>query len=395
MINKKSKLLKYLIIFISLFFIIFLFLIFIDGFNNNKNSNNKIIVENTFKIIKESNIKKDGKVYGYQLLRFKGKDNPSYGIYYPNGNIDNKKETVVITAPYLKIDWSGEKIDSFHLDAVSISKNTESANLFLINNFSVLIVFARFYEKGDINDDVNDIIAGLLFLENKTEKIGIWGSSWGGFEALYASINSPVKPLVGTISYPPSDMELWLNWTYLMQKEYFWKPYQKKIIDGSGGNYSNWDYDYINNNLKTQFLIIHAFEDTLVPFNHSYQLVKNSDKFNEMWLHKIEKELSHGEPTHGGLLPFEHTISTIYLMSKLTSRDLISAVDKKAIDFYINDLELFQNQGININWSILLFENLFKPNIKYYDLETSKLITSQELKLEFQPKLSRIGIVIK
>ncbi|MBT3356578.1 prolyl oligopeptidase family serine peptidase [bacterium] len=351
--------------------------------------NGEFEVKNEFKIIKSSSIKKDDKQYNYKLIRLEGENDPAYAVYYPN---QNAKETILITAPYEKIDWSGERIDSHHWKPHSVVDATESANLSLINGFAVLLVYARFYEGGNINNDIEDIVAGLKFLENKTEKIGIYGGSWGGFEALYGAVNSSVKPVVGVAFYPPSDMESWLNWTKESPGEDFWKPYQKRVEEGAKNEYEKWNHEYIARNLETNFLIVHAYQDTLVPFSQSYDLVNSSDRFDEMWLLKKEEKLSHGKSLHAEKISMETMSSFVYLMRGLTDRELLMIFDRVGVDNYLADLEVLKEGGEDISWSKSLFEKMFSPNINYYDVETAKIVTSQELKKEYQEGIEKLEV---
>ncbi len=349
----------------------------------------KIEVKNEFKVIKSSEIKKDGEAYTYQMLRFKGKHDPSYGVYFSN---KKAKETILVTAPYDRINWTGEKIDSHHWNSHTIAQATESANLYLKNGFGVLIVYARFYQGGDISNDIEDIVAGLEFLEDKTEKIGIYGGSWGGFEALYGAVNSSVKPVVGVAFYPPSDMESWLNWTRESPSEDFWKPYQKRVEKGAKNGYENWSHNYIARNLETNFLIVHAYQDSLVPFFQSYDLVNSSDRFQEMWLLKKEGKLSHGESLHTEKISMEIMSSFVYLMRGLTDRELLMIFDRTSVDNYLADLESLKGEGKNISWSKALFAKIFSPNINYYDVKAERVVTSQELKKEYQEEIKKLGV---
>lgn len=346
-------------------------------------------VKNEFKIIKSSSFKKEGKKYHYELLRLEGKNMPAYAVYYPN---KGAKEVVLVTMPYERIDWSGEEVDSHHWKPHTIASATESANLSLMNGFGVLLVYARFYQGGDIDNDVEDISAGLNFLENRSEKIGIYGGSWGGFEALYAATNSRVKPIVGVAFYPPSDFEKWLNWTYQSEERDFWEPYQKRAEAGSKEGFSRWSHEYIAKNLETSFLVVHAKEDSLVPFEQSLELANKTEKIDRMWLRKKHTRLSHGEPYHEEVIPMENMFSFVYLMSGLTDRELLMLLDKKAIKNYIDDLKILKTEGEDIVWSRLIFEKFFKHNLKYYDIETEEIILGPELKTEFQDSLRELGI---
>jgi|APSaa5957512622_1039677.scaffolds.fasta_scaffold02646_6 hypothetical protein len=283
-------------------------------------------IPNSTKILKEGTIDKNDKTYSYQLLRLEGKNEPSYAVYIQN----DRPETVFITKPYTAIDWTEEKIDQKQWNPQSIEEITEESNIYLYNGFSVLNVFGRFYTEGDIENDINDMLAGMNFLSNKTKKIGITGMSWGGFEAIYTAANSNPKPIVGVAYYPPTDFQSWRNWAENTNEDFF-TPYIERIDKTTQGNFTSWSHDYLAANLETKFLIIHAHEDTLVPIEQSISLSKLSDKINLLTLNLEKGKLSHGEQSQD-ILPIEYSIAPAYLMRALTKDNITIIVDKKAIE---------------------------------------------------------------
>lgn len=315
--KKKTK------IILSVTLLIILILVF--------NQNTKPILNST-EILKEGTINKNDKTYSYQLLRLEGKNEPSYAIYIQN----ERPETVLITKPYAAIDWTEEKIDQKQWQHISIEEAIEESNIYLYNGFSVLSVFARFYTGGDIENDINDIIAGLDFLSNKTEKIGITGMSWGGFEAIYAAANSDSKPIIGVAYFPPTELESWRNWAESDNEDFF-TPYIKKIDNTTKGNFTSWSHSYLANNLETKFLIIHAHEDTLVPVEQSITLSKLSNKIDLLLFNWQSAKLSHGEPNQGPI-PIGSSIAPAYLMRALTEDKITTMVDKKAMENIENEL---------------------------------------------------------
>ncbi|MBI9105465.1 MAG: prolyl oligopeptidase family serine peptidase [Spirochaetales bacterium] len=269
---------------------------------------------------------KDGSRYSYQLLRLTGKTAPSYAVYFPG----EKTESVLLTRPYIAINWTGEEIDSIQSNPVSVDEMLESSMIYIINGFPVLNVFARFYSGGDIQNDIDDITAGIDFLSKKTDKIGISGSSWGGFEAIYGAVKSTLKPIVGVAYYPPSDMESWYNWT-ISTGETFFNPYKARIETATNGNFSKWSHDYIVENLETDFLLIHAPQDTLVPVEQSVNLANLSDRVNLFIQQRATQPLSHGEMLNEYTIPIDITLSTSYLMYNLTDGDILTIADSRAL----------------------------------------------------------------
>ncbi len=77
----------------------------------------------------------------------------------------------------------------------------------LWNDASVLVVFGRFYAGGSVRDDVADMAAGMWLAaelpSTDRTRIGLWGGSWGGFEALFAAQQaSPIHASISSTSPP-------------------------------------------------------------------------------------------------------------------------------------------------------------------------------------------------
>ena len=278
-------------------------------------------------VIREGKVFNNGRWYPYQLLRLEGRNTPSYAVYFPR----SKTETVLLTRPYTAINWTGEEVDLFQSNTASVGQILDDSMVYVINGFTVLNVFARFYTGGDIQNDIDDITAGIDFLSGKTDKIGISGGSWGGFEALYGAANASLKPAAGVAYYPPSDMESWYNWT-VGTGESFFSPYRGRIDAAANGDFSRWSHEYLAENLETEFLLVHAPQDTLVPIQQSQNLAAMSERIHLFTMQRESAPLSHGELAGDYTIPIDTTISTAYLMSKLSADEILTIVDSRALE---------------------------------------------------------------
>ena len=83
--------------------------------------------------------------------------------------------------------------------------------LWHVHNFGVLLAYGRFYAGGDIENDRDDMVTAMRFLEASRvvdrQHVGVMGGSWGGFQALYAGAYAPssVKPAAIVATAPLSD----------------------------------------------------------------------------------------------------------------------------------------------------------------------------------------------
>lgn len=255
----------------------------------------------------------DGKAFDYKLLRFNqpGKA-PSYGQYFPPPD-GGAGPIVVVTQPYAGAGWTGEEVDrrwqakaptySLYPDTdspgadggdtivyqpMSVEDGVSQSFIYLFHNVGVLQVFARFYAGGSIENDVDDVVGGFRFLEveptARKNEIGIFGGSWGGFEAVYGAMRAPesVRPKVGMAAYPLTDFEFQEHYlTHLGEKfsapgqiaavEAFFAPYRRRIAASTSGTqgFSRWNAAAVRAELRTPMNFLHDEFDVLVPIEET------------------------------------------------------------------------------------------------------------------------------
>ncbi len=261
-----------------------------------------------------------------QLVRIVHADGSTTYVHFLMADKPGPRPTVVLTQPYAGIEWSGEAVDTrwagyfanrpnpqpnetqfLHEDVDGPSTNATIKILYesqplaqakaqalphLLNDFSVVLVYGRFYAGGSVRNDIDDMRAGMWFVAEQANidhaRIGVLGGSWGGFEALYASAYGDVRarPLVTVALYPPADfvtMERHFASRTGLAGDYL-RPYVNRIHATTGGapatptaNYNGLTIPELcptsTTGLPANLLVLHDDNDNLVPVEQSRSLV--------------------------------------------------------------------------------------------------------------------------
>lgn len=294
-----------------------------------------------------------GQTWPYQLLKLEVPGRAAtYAQWFPPRK-PGVSPTVVLTKPYDGIAWTGEAVDAkwaargagIHPDdseqhygpgssPIAFTPTTPElvageAFIYLVHDFGVLAVFGRFYAGGDLQNDRDDMNAGMRFLAQAsnvdTKRIGIFGGSWGGYEALYAAADAPstVVPSVGVALSPLSDFAAEVDYVSrwvparvsdpAMRSRYqqFFEPYFRRIYSTTGGDpvtpgtdYTRWTAAHLASTVQTPFLILHDDWDTLIPVEHTRALVAQAPRrFTSMYLQNLATvDWNTLPPDHGPLL---------------------------------------------------------------------------------------------
>lgn len=264
-----------------------------------------------------------GAPVAYELLRLQVGDRaPAYAQWMPATSPDGGLAPVLlVTRPYDGIGWTGEEVDqrwasqgngffpdvdspgapanpgSIVYTGISPQREVDETFIWRLHDVSVLSVYGRFYAGGSIQNDVDDMVAGLEFLAREpgvdTARIGIFGGSWGGFEAVYGAAFAPERatPKVGVALYPLTDFAAEVDFiTRVMPQRYtlpasrdaneaFFAPYLRRVVattgdvPDAGGDFSGFDVNAVASRLRTPFLILHEDFDTLVDVTQTERLV--------------------------------------------------------------------------------------------------------------------------
>jgi len=361
--------------FAAVFFTCFTLLLF-PGCDSD--SGNTVTPPDSFRavVVGSGTISNDGTDYPYQLLRleFDGKE-PSYAQWFPHPD-GKDAPAVMLTDPYGQITWNGDVLpegaDERTPEAVFLD-----ANIYLINGFSALNVFGRYYAGGDIRNEVDDMVAGLRFLAQAPrvmrDRIAVYGGSWGGFESVYASAHAPegAVPRVGVALYPVSDFQEFMHYLTVdiplieneeKRNQYinFFAPFVERINAGTGGDYSRWTRAYLLSRLRTPYLVLHDQWDTLIPYQHSKDLADQSaGMVRGIWflkgsaadLNALPYGYGHGDlqlKDGGGTqysMPMYLTLSLAYLLKELALPEqiIINGYDPDALDDFVAYLKTYKD----------------------------------------------------
>lgn len=253
-------------------------------------------------------------VYPYRRLRLKTSDGrAAYAIWFaaPGATATAKAPAVLLSDPYAGIDWTGDAVDTEAFaeagteefvmlpdrrgpsagetmpilapyDYATIDNAGGFALPYLINGISALVVYQRFYAGGDLQDDIDDTLAGLAFLRTEpsvdSTRTGLWGSSYGGSLVLHAAAQAPaaLKPAYGALSTPLVDYERfvpyveWLTATNVDSGRVYLRlqPFSRRAKAAaarrSDGLQSYGSAALVAGN-STKFLYIHDSFDTISP----------------------------------------------------------------------------------------------------------------------------------
>ncbi|MFY2556997.1 alpha/beta hydrolase family protein [Corallococcus terminator] len=376
-----------------------------------------------------------GQVWQYHLLRLQevGKA-PTYAQWFPPRN-PGLWPTMMLTRPYDGITWTGEAVDQkwaqrgpgVHPDdsephhhagsspiAFSISPPefiAAESFFYLFHDFGVLNVFGRFYAGGDIQNDRDDMHAGMRFLAQAPgvdrSRIGVHGGSWGGFEALYAAADAPaeVRPKVGVALFPLSDFAR--QYDYLtsvvpsrvsdpvLRNQYatFFEPYRRRIDATTGGppgtpgaDYGRWTREHLAPKLTTPFLVIHEDWDTLVPVEQTQTLASLvGPRLSAMYLlHLNAPDWNTRGLDHGLLVgQYGHSVNTVTLGHLLTnlggpSQLLFVPFVQDNLVTWLWEVRILQYFGRDMSAVAPRLRELADPRVVFFELTTGNVILGAE-----------------
>lgn len=389
----------------------------------------------TVEILQEATYSSGDTSYPYQLLKLQAAGaEPTYAQWFPPSPEDGKRPVMLVTRPYDGIDWSGDPIDqkwaargagaydddnepSFGPGSSQIAytpvahlKAAEEAAMYRIHKMGALFVYGRYYAGGSIWNEVDDMTTGLAFLAQRqdvdTANIGVFGGSWGGFEAVYAAAYAPegVVPKVGVALAPLALMDQQLEYLtqilpssgasqeIINQYETFFEPYVRRIFASTGGapgepgsDYSFWNADALSQRTQTDFLLVHDEWDTLVPFVQSQTLhEKNPGVFHPFFMYQEAPRdfgtlpMSHGVMlTIEGKLPAFYTFFFSYAFTRMlpTNESIWALYDPESIRLFFESVRGYQVAGRDVSWVPPLLIDLCQPNVTAVDASATTWTT--------------------
>lgn len=309
-----------------------------------------------------SSITEDGRTWTESRHRVTRPDGAATYVQWIPSDRAGPRPVVVMTMPYAGIDWTGDALDTrwagylstagLHLDVdgpdfdgttlvyyepITIAGAFDASRIHRLNDCSVLLVYGRFYAGGDVRDDIADMAAGMWFLAEQPNvdaaRIGTFGGSWGGFEALYAAAQADPRAPVSTVvaMYPPSDLFTWYQHaiTRTGGARDGLAGHLHRLLAATGGppgvgDFTGLHADELCPRLTSQTLLLHDAVDNLVPITQSEALVSLCGSTLLTWPRATPIDPS--DPTHGPLLaepvpPSVFTYATAYLHLRLARPD--------------------------------------------------------------------------
>ncbi|MBI3896958.1 MAG: hypothetical protein HY308_01520 [Gammaproteobacteria bacterium] len=386
----------------------------------------------------------DGNHWNYQLLRV---PNAAGGFTYlqwfppPAG----KPAGVIVSAmPYEVIDWTGEAVDArwaakpddlcppngaglcYDLYGPNFvaggaprlgstlappSKLGNDASIYLSQGFAVLGIFGRYYAGGDVWNDIQDAVAGMRFLETRSDidktRIGVFGFSWGGFEALYGAAYSPsaVTPKAGVVLGAPTDFAKMLDHirglsakpelaaapTVLADYQGFFDAYVRRIRAASGGwpgevgaDFSRFDTAAVAQRLRSRVLLVSDEWDTLVPYAMVRDLGTAAPTQTEgLWYKHFgavnyadpANKLSHGPMSRQIGFPSFYTFTLGYLLTQLgdNGQPLTVVYDARDMDCFLVNVRGLQRRAasqedVDARWLVSRLLDLADSRVKMVDV---------------------------
>jgi hypothetical protein len=367
--------------------------------------------------------------YQFQLLQLSEPGGrTTYAIWFPPKSSAGPRPALLITEQYDGVTWSSASVDQSWLARYNPAQSDfpdvngpfyssksgpisyypwtmdqipPTGGTCLIHNVGVLFTFARFYAGGSIADNVVDTTLGLQFLKQQSgvdlNHLGVFGFSWGGFEAIYGAANAPAGavPAIGVAWSTPSDMEQTFQYistglpsliqdpNVLAQRQLFYDPYYRRIIAGTVTSFSpltldfsSYNLNFLQANLKTKFLVFHDTWDTIVPFGQSVALVHALPSIVQgLWF-------PHAGPINYNTLPLSHTpvqselessnayvFTSVYLLERLLPANAQILIPYSSSDLiaYLENMRSLQKQGVDISTLLPRLSDLMDPRIVMVD----------------------------
>lgn len=323
---------------------------------------------------------------------------------------------VVVTAPYQIVDWTGEEVDSrwagyapspsgLYLDRDGpgfdgkaeiyaehkTPEQTASESIpHLINDAGVLVVFGRFYAGGSVRDEVADMAAGMWLAPRLPQadptRVGVWGGSWGGFEALWAAREAEAELPARAVAalYPVSDFPGLVtraaNATGVFAT--LFPAYLRRVYAATGGPPWQPGTDY--QGLRTEdlcgrlpeTLVLHDDGDTIIPVAHTEALAARCGVAPLYW-----PRLTPGDSTvwtHGPLLdgPTPQAV-TLYSLAFLHLRlappeqpFVIELYSEASLGDHLQLLRQAQLAGRDISYAVPRLYDLMDPRLWLWDPST-------------------------
>lgn len=345
-----------------------------------------------------STFTEDGRTWTEARFRVVRPDGRSTYVQWIGADKPGPRPLVVATMPYAGIDWTGEEVDTrwagyplvggLHTDVdgpgfdgvaqivyepAPRTRVIDESRLHRLADCHTLFVYGRFYAGGDVRDDIADMAAGMWFAAEQADgepaaidraRVGIFGGSWGGFEALYAAAHADPRLPATVVSamYPPTDVEAWYQHATSRTgaARDFLAPYTRRITAATGGPPGQGDFAGLRAadlcaGLPADTLLLHDEHDNLVPIGHSRAVAAACGAQLVTWPRTGAVDPS--AVSHGPLLaepspPSVYTYATAFLHLRLappTQEVVIDIVNAAALRAHLTLVRAAQARGADVS----------------------------------------------
>jgi hypothetical protein len=288
------------------------------------------------------------------LVRIDRPDGGTTYVEYIPSDTAGARPAMVMTEPYVGIDWTGDPIDDrwatqpTHADGMyldvdgpgytgveQISYTHETAaqlandnTLELLDGFAVVMVFGRYYAGGTMREYVADMAAGMWFVAEQPAidktRVGIYGASLGGFEALWSAVTADPRavPSAVVVAFPVSDWAT--EAAHMGSRAEPAKSFLTSYLHRLGTDTTGLRVTDVCAHLPEATLVLHDEGDNLVPIAESETLVATCGVTPVYWDRAAPPDpglASHGLLTVEPGVPSYATFALAYLALHLRAPD--------------------------------------------------------------------------
>ncbi len=384
-----------------------------------------------FVIIKEEMFPLNGKNVLVEFIRAERPDGGTSYLLYQHAEAA-KAPLVIMTEPYAGIDWTGEEIDAKwagmgnggHPDVDAPDYDGEdmiayqlqdpaeaigSNNVWAFNGFAAIHAYGRFYAGGTLADDVLDSVAPYAFARTRQgeidlERMGAFGSSWGGMMALFGASNAPADAAPRTvvpISAPSGvdDLWVWSTDTFPAASNNpgmvtgFYSPYWRRMTPTVGEPPNGAPAEPYNPagvcaGLSGTIIMPHDEWDAIIPVAQTQSLAAACANVSPIyWPRATPLDLTTAQMTHGpfvgeGLLPAVLIYTYTALVVTLAPPEqmaVYSLTSGPSLTLHLEAVLAEQQAGHDVAWIVPRLRELADPRLQTFVAETNQLVPGADV----------------
>lgn len=365
-------------------------------------------------VVRRQTFTVDARTWNVVLARIVRPDGGRTYVEWIPSDRPGPRPLVVTTGPYQLVDWTAEPLDArwatYQPDASGLYLDRDGPGFdgvtrivadrrtpdevaseqlaHLWNDMGALVVFGRFYAGGSVRDDVADMAAGMWFAANQPEvdraRIGVWGGSWGGFEALYAAqqADPSARPRAVAALYPPSDFAGMvthaLSRTGLTRE--LMTAYLRRIYAATGGPPSQPGTNYAGLRAADlcgrlpETLVLHDEADNLVPVQQTQALVAQCGVSALYWPRSgtIDPSVwTHGPIGEGPAPQAVGLYALTYVHQRLLPADqpwMVEVYQESSLEAHLRALYAAQLAGRDVGYAVPRLYELMDSRVYLLDL---------------------------